>query len=94
VYSYVNEKDRFSAGINATIVRMVAPVQSVRQEMGKSPLIRGSKSSNRGDLVIIKKHRLTTRFFAAFFRVVNAVQSGNVPRTFWYRYPLRPHYAK
>jgi len=36
VYSYVNEKDRFSAGINATIVRMVVPVQSVRQEMVKA----------------------------------------------------------
>jgi hypothetical protein len=43
VHNYINEKDRFSAGKNATIVRVVALVQSGCQEMGKSPQIRGNK---------------------------------------------------
>jgi len=49
------------------------------QEKGKSPQIRGGKSSTQGDLVhIIKKDRLPTRYFAAILRGFAAVHSGNV----------------
>jgi len=51
-------------------------------------------SSNRCDLAHIKKDRLSTRFLAAIFKVVAAVQYGNVPRTVWYWNLHRPTYAK
>jgi len=43
---------------------------------------------------IIKKDRLSTRFFAAIFRVVAACRLVMCLRTVWYRYLHRPLYAK
>ena len=39
---------------------------------------------------IIKKVQVSTRNFAAIFRVDKAERNGNVPPTVWYRFLLRP----
>jgi len=44
VSNNITEKEKFSIGKNAAIIRVVAPVQSGSQKMGKSPKIRGEKS--------------------------------------------------
>jgi len=41
VHNYIIEKDRFSTGKNAAIIRVDATVQSGSKKMCKSPKIRG-----------------------------------------------------
>ena len=53
MHNYIIEKDRFSTGKHAAIIRVVDSVQSGSQEICKSPQIRARKSCTLGDMAHI-----------------------------------------
>ena len=50
MHKYIIEKDRFSTGKNVAIIRVVTPVQSGSQKMGRSPQIRQKAAVQFGNV--------------------------------------------
>jgi len=72
VHNYITEKDRFSTGKNAAIIRVVTPVQSdSKKRMGKSPKIRGRRKKPAVQFVTVPPYSLVVK------KCAKALKFGN-----------------
>ena len=78
MHNYIIEKDRFSAGKNASIIRVVDLEQAVFQEMGKSPKFGGEKLVPGAVCSTLLKRIRFRQIFGAIFSVVATLPFCNV----------------